>query len=107
MLCSAWDQSCVPLLVGASWTTDAPFRETEQAIAASQAMGILAVEMETAALYAMASAMRKNVICFALVTNKMGRTEGDFEKGHAQGSLTALQVVRQTAKAWQTGRWEV
>ena len=104
MLCPAWDHSRVPLLIGASWTTDAPFRETEQAIAARRAMGILAVEMEAAALYAMGSAMQKNVICFALVTNRMGQTEGDFEKGHAQGSLTALQVLRQTVSAWRANR---
>lgn len=104
VLCSSWNHSCVPLLVGASWTTDAPFRETEQAIAASRAMGILAVEMEAAALYAMASALQKNVACFAHVTNQMGRTEGDFEKGHAQGSLTALQVLRQTVNAWRAYR---
>jgi nucleoside phosphorylase len=37
-------------LVGASWTTDAPFRETEAAVAAARAKGALAVEMEAAAL---------------------------------------------------------
>jgi hypothetical protein len=31
----------------------------------------------------------------------MGQTEGDFEKGQAQGSMTALQVLLQTVKAWQ------
>jgi len=36
-------------LVGASWTTDAPFRETEAAVAAARAKGALAVEMEAAA----------------------------------------------------------
>lgn len=40
--------------VGASWTTDAPFRETASAITASRARGILAVEMEAAALYTFA-----------------------------------------------------
>ncbi len=32
--------------VGASWTTDAPFRETAEAIEAARAQGILAVEMK-------------------------------------------------------------
>lgn len=101
MLCSTWDHNSVPLSVGASWTTDAPFRETEAAIAACRAMGILVVEMEAAALYAMASARQKNIICFAHVTNQMGQTEGDFEKGQAQGCMTALQVLSQTVQAWQ------
>src|SRR5256714_2471038 len=32
--------------IGASWTTDAPFRETAEAIEAARARGVLAVEME-------------------------------------------------------------
>ena len=42
--------------VGAAWTTDAPFRETSEAITAAKEAGILAVEMEAAALYAFAAA---------------------------------------------------
>ncbi len=38
------------IYVGPSWTTDAPFRETAAAIAAARAGGVLAVEMEAAAL---------------------------------------------------------
>src|SRR5665811_1154085 len=40
--------------VGPSWTTDAPFRETVVAVEAARAKGILAVEMEAAALYTFA-----------------------------------------------------
>ena len=99
-VCNAWKHTIVPLHLGASWTTDAPFRETETAIAAYRQMGILAVEMEAAALYALAQAKQYNIICFAHVTNSMGQTEGDFEKGEASGSTTALEVIRQTARAW-------
>ena len=42
------------VLVGPSWTTDAPFRETAEAIEAARAKGVLAVEMEAAALYTFA-----------------------------------------------------
>lgn len=75
---------------GASWTTDAPFRETEAAIEAASAKGILAVEMEAAALYAFAQARGRPVLCFAHVTNQMGRTEGDFEKGEQNGAVAAI-----------------
>jgi len=51
-----------PVRTGASWTTDAPFRETEAAIAAARARGILAVEMEAAGLYAFANARQKRVV---------------------------------------------
>ena len=42
-----------PVERGTTWTTDAPYRETEQAIEAARARGVLAVEMEAAALYAL------------------------------------------------------
>jgi hypothetical protein len=45
-----------PVLAGASWTTDAPYRETATAIDAAVAAGAVCVEMESAALYAYAAA---------------------------------------------------
>jgi len=101
MVSAHWDRELVPLHVGASWTTDAPFRETEAMIAQRCAEGILAVEMEAAALYVLAQARQYQIICFAHVTNQMGQTEGDFEKGEASGSETALSVVSQTARCWR------
>jgi uridine phosphorylase len=100
-IASGWDEAAISLQIGASWTTDAPFRETREAIVACQEKGILAVEMEAAALYALATAKKKNIICFAHVTNQMAQSEGDFEKGQAQGSLTALRLLKQVAKIWQ------
>jgi uridine phosphorylase len=85
--------------VGASWTTDAPFRETADAIAAARAKNILAVEMEAAALYAFAQARSKRVLCLAHVTNTMGQAERDFEKGHSDGTTDALNVLRALAEA--------
>jgi uridine phosphorylase len=69
-------------------------------IAWCQEQGILAVEMEAAALYALAHAKHYEIICFAHVTNQMGQTEGDFEKGEAAGSKTALHILSQTAHHW-------
>jgi len=71
--------------VGPSWTTDAPFRETAQAIERARAQGILAVEMEAAALYTFARVRSVSVLCLAHVTNTMGQTERDFEKGKLTG----------------------
>jgi uridine phosphorylase len=85
------------LVFGSTWTTDAPFRETETSIAFAKARGILAVEMEAAGLYAFASARNRDVICLAHVTNQMGRIEGDFEKGEANGAADALHVVAHVA----------
>ena len=72
--------------VGASWTTDAPFRETAGAVAAARAKGILAVEMEAAALYTFARSRNKAVLCLAHITNTMGIADQDFKKGEADGT---------------------
>ena len=88
-----------PVERGTTWTTDAPYRETDQAIEAARAKGILAVEMEAAALYAFARARDKAVVCFAHVTNQMGQT-GDFEKGEANGAVASLSVIDAVAGAW-------
>lgn len=84
---------------GTSWTTDAPYRETEAAIAAAREQGALAVEMEAAALYAFARARRRAVLCFAHVTNQMARIEGDFEKGEQDGARASLDVIAAAARA--------
>ncbi len=81
------------VMVGASWTTDAPFRETAHAIEAARARGVLAVEMEAAALYALAAAKGVRVLCMAHVTNTMGLAEQDFEKGEANGTDDALKLL--------------
>ena len=82
----------VPVVRGAAWTTDAPYRETASQIAAMRARGLLAVEMEAAGLYAFAQACGRRVLCFAHVTNQMGQA-GDFEKGEADGAVDTLAVL--------------
>jgi uridine phosphorylase len=88
---------------GPVWTTDAPYRETEAAIADARARGALAVEMEAAALYAFAHARAKPVLCFAHVTNQMAQEPGDFEKGEGEGSRDALAVLSAVARSWRDG----
>jgi uridine phosphorylase len=90
-----------PIYRGATWTTDAPFRETATAIERGRALGILAVEMEAAALYAFARARGKPVLCLAHVTNQMAVEAGDFEKGEADGAHASLRVIAAVAQAWR------
>ena len=85
--------------VGPSWTTDAPFRETEAAVAAARTHGALAVEMEAAALYTFARRRNKAVLCLAHVTNTMGLAGEDFEKGEADGTADALRILAALASA--------
>jgi uridine phosphorylase len=86
-------------IVGPTWTTDAPFRQTAEAIEAARQRGILAVEMEAAALYTFAKACRANVICIAHVTNTMGQTVQDFEKGANEGTADALEILEAIVRA--------
>jgi uridine phosphorylase len=60
----------------------------------------MAVEMEAAALYALAETKRRDIVCFALVTNQMGQTGEDFEKGESSGSQTLLHIIGQTIGIW-------
>jgi uridine phosphorylase len=86
-------------MAGSSWTTDAPFRETAEAIETARAKGVLAVEMEAAALYAFARAANARVLCLAHVTNTMGIAGEDFEKGQADGTQDALAILKTTVTA--------
>jgi uridine phosphorylase len=100
---TALETSRLRVLVGPSWTTDAPFRETAEAIEAARARGILAVEMEAAALYAFAKAKGVRVLCIAYVTNTMGLADQDFEKGEADGTADALKLLEALAAALTIG----
>ena len=86
----------VPVDRGATWTTDAPFRETADAIAAMAARGLLAVEMEAAALYAFARASGALVLCLAHVTNTMGQGGQDLRKAR----LTAPPTRWRCSRRW-------
>jgi uridine phosphorylase len=86
---------------GTTWTTDAPFRETAESVALRRNEGILAVEMEAAALYAFAAARGAPVICLAHVTNQLGCVEGDFDKGDGNGAFGSIELITVLAQAVQ------
>ncbi len=82
----------IPVHRGASWTTDAPFRETETLIAARREEDVVSVEMEAAALLALGAAIGKSVVCLAHITNAMATRSEDFEKGGDAGLEESLVV---------------
>ena len=57
--------------------------------------------MEAAALYA-AKAKGVRVLCSAHVTNTMGLADQDFEKGEADGTADALELLETVAAALTT-----
>lgn len=86
-----------PVVTARSWTTDAPYRETPAAIASATKLGAACVEMEAAALYALATARGKDIICLAHITNTMATAGDDFEKGHANGVHASLALAAHVA----------
>lgn len=93
------DRLPVPVHAGPSWTTDAPFRETESLIASRRREGIVSVEMEAAALLALGKVLGKPVVCLAHVTNTMATREEDFEKGGDAGLADSLSVCAAALEA--------
>ncbi|MFW5659343.1 MAG: nucleoside phosphorylase [Bacteroidota bacterium] len=81
-----------------AWTTDAPYRETQQVIDAMATIDVTCVEMESAALYALGIAKNYDIVCFAHLTNTMAQQEGDFEKGEFAGSLSALTMLEMVVR---------
>ncbi len=93
--------STIDLVIGGAWTTDAPFRETKEAIAFAEAEDLLAVEMEAAALYALAKAKNYPIACFAHVTNQMAQNGNDFDKGEADGNTALIRLITAMSRAWR------
>ena len=93
-LADAFPAFDLPFFEAKSWTTDAPYRETQKSIDAMKQSGIICVEMEASALYAFAEYSQNSVLCFAHLTNSMAQEEGDFEKGEEFGSLDTLRLIK-------------
>jgi uridine phosphorylase len=71
----------LPLERGLVWTTDAPYRETAEQIDRYARMGVLAVEMQAASLFAFAAARGIAVGMVAHVTNAPDSSVKRFDKG--------------------------
>ena len=95
----SFDDLPEPVTVGSSWTTDAPYRETQAAIETAQQLGGVCVEMEAAALYAFATACNRTVVCLAHITNSMAAEGEDFEKGVDDGVHVTLAAAGAVAES--------
>ncbi|HEY3283656.1 MAG TPA: nucleoside phosphorylase [Armatimonadota bacterium] len=94
-----WAQDTgLPVHRGATWTTDAPYRETRSQVGRYREAGVLSVEMESAALLALAQARDAEIASLLHVTNHMASGEGDFHKGpediHARVITCCLDAFR-------------
>jgi len=78
---------------GCVWTTDAPYRETKSELDRHAASGVLAVEMQTASLFAFATARNSNIGVVAHVTNAVDHPDEQFDKGTDEDSFAVLKAM--------------
>ncbi len=88
----ALDERSAPYAVGATWTTDAPYCETFRDAAQHREEGVLTVEMETAALFAVAQHLQVNAAAALVIGDSMqnGRWQIEFDVRRTQKSLQTL-----------------
>jgi nucleoside phosphorylase len=85
---------------GLHWTTDAPYREHKERIAAYREAGVLSVDMEVSALYAVAQ--HRGVSCAAILAIsdelyepwRIGFFADEFPRAMARCGLAALEAAR-------------
>ena len=101
---TAWVETAVsatnlPLNKGTTWTTDAPYRETAAAVAHYEQQGVQTVEMEVAALFAVAQHCQKQAAALLAVSDSLanGRWQPapDSKRPERQLSLALDAVVAQ------------
>src|SRR3990172_385626 len=95
----AWRRDDLEPRAGLHWTTDAPYREHKEKIAAYRQRGVLAVDMEVSALYAVAQ--HRGVGCAAILAIsdelyepwRIGFRTGEFQRAIAGAGLAALAAA--------------
>jgi nucleoside phosphorylase len=93
LLESQLKQLDLPVQGGFVWTTDAPYRETQEQIEAYAAEGVLAVEMQAASLFALAQARKAQIGVVAYVSNAIDHAGGPFDKGPDVDGIRVLQAI--------------
>lgn len=76
-LCGALDRAGHQQVVGATWTTDAPYRETAEEICYYRDQGACCVEMETAAVFTVATARAVEAAAVFVISDLLGGAEWD------------------------------
>ena len=84
--------------VGASWTTDAPYRETRAEVLRYQGEGVACVEMEAAALFAVAQYRRVEMGALFTITDSLASLEWRPEF-HSERTQQGLETLYRTALA--------
>lgn len=89
-----------PVRRGTVWTTDAPYRETEEQLRTWAGSGVLAVEMQAASLFAFARAKGARVGIVALVSNSISDAGEQFDTGGHAYRVGVLSAVARAARTF-------
>ena len=89
---------------GKVWTTDAPYRETASQLHRWAGEGVLAVEMQAAALFAFGTASGAAVATVAVVSNAVDHTGQQFDTGPAEDGLKILRSLARAAQSFFDSR---
>lgn len=85
---------------GKVWTTDAPYRETKTQIAKWADHQALAVEMQTASLFAFGAARQASVASVATVSNAVDHQGQQFDTGSPEDGLRILRGIVRGAQSY-------
>jgi uridine phosphorylase len=76
-LADAFSMASLPFQRGSTWTIDAPYRETIMEVRHYQALGVLTVEMEAAALFAVAHVRRIEAAAVFAISDSLAALRWD------------------------------
>ncbi len=99
LVATRWSVRC-----GKVWTTDAPYRETKAQLEKWAAEGALAVEMQTASLFAFGVARQASVASVAMVSNAIDHYGEQFNTGSLRDGLQILKGIARAAQAYLQAR---
>jgi uridine phosphorylase len=83
----------LPVYQGTVWTTDAPYRETQQQLDEYSEQGVLAVEMQAASLFALAQVRKARIAVVAHVSNATDYDGEPFDRGPEIEGVQILMAV--------------
>lgn len=85
---------------GKVWTTDAPYRETQQQLEGWSSEGVLAVEMQAASLFAFGAARGVAVASVAMISNAVDHDGEQFDTGSQEDGLRILEGCARASRAF-------
>jgi uridine phosphorylase len=94
----------LPVSTGAVWTTDAPYRETQRQLDTCEPIGVLAVEMQAASLFAFSQATGMPTGIVALVSNAVDHTQDTFNKGSYEFGQRLVETMCRAAAGYLSRR---